>query len=142
MGRFSRLVELRKIREEADGLAYAHVLSRIEGFRQKIRELNIETEEGRRMSCDMVGQQGVFGTYRFDDFFRGQTWRVQKLQEKITLAQQQANAAKKIWLASRTQLQQAEKMAEKEEAQRKKEQRLKDNKELDMIGIFQSQIHT
>lgn len=138
MTRFARLVELRKIREETDGQVYARILARIESFRQEIGELDKETAQGHEMACELVAQGNTPGPYRFDDFFRGQKWRVQKLKEKIHLAQQEASAAKKVWLAARTKLQQAEKMAIKEEAQRKEEVRRSENKEMDMIGIVQN----
>jgi flagellar export protein FliJ len=138
MGRFSRLVDLRKIREEADGLAYARILARIETCRQKIRELEKETAQGHEMACEEVAQGNAAGSSMYDDFFRGQKFRIKKLEDKISLAQVEAAAAQKVWLASRTQLRQSESMAKKEEAHRQMEMRHDDNKELDMIGIVQS----
>ncbi len=140
MGRFSRLVDLRKIREEADGLAYARILARIENFKLRIKELEEETEEGRRSVCQQVAEGNNPGTFLFDDFFRGQQWRIKKLQDKIRIAQDEAAVARKIWLVSRTKLQQMEAMAEKEAALRKEEMRHEDNKELDMIGIVQNRL--
>jgi flagellar export protein FliJ len=138
MGRFSRLVDLRRIREEADGLAYAKILGRIESCQQKIGDLEQETKEEHKMACEQVAQGTAPGALMFDDFYRGQKWRIQKLQDKIHIAQREAEAARKVWLAARTQLKQAESMSEKEEAQQEVELRQKNNKELDMIGIVQS----
>jgi flagellar export protein FliJ len=140
MGRFEKLVNLRKIREEADGLAYSRILSRIESFRQKIRELEQETADGHQMACDQMAQGISIGSSSFDNFFRGQKWRIQKLLDKIILAQEEADAAQKIWFASRIKLKQTESMSEKELARRKEEIRQIENKELDMIGIVQSHI--
>lgn len=137
MSRFARLVDLKKLREEADGLAYAQVLARIEGLHQKIQSLNQETDEGHRMAIEQVVEGHSPGPRLLDDFLRGQEWRVQNLEVKIRRAQIEAEAAKKVWHASRVKLKQAESMAEKEEAQRQKEKRLEDKKELDMIGIVQ-----
>ncbi|MBF0456243.1 MAG: flagellar export protein FliJ [Magnetococcales bacterium] len=139
MGRFSRLVELRRLREEADGLAYSRILGRIESFRQKIGMLEKETAEGQEMAVEMVKQGQTPGAVRMDDFFRGQSWRVKKLEDKISMAQVEANSARLVWLAARTQLKQAEKMAEKERLQHDQTVRRNETKELDMIGIVQNQ---
>jgi flagellar export protein FliJ len=140
MGRFARLVDLRKIREEADGLAYASILARIETCRQKIVKLDEETAEGHKSACEQVVEGNSPGPFLFDDFFRGQKVRVKKLEEKIKFAQEEAAVARNVWLASRTKLQQTEKMAEKEVSKSKFEKRHNDNKELDMIGIVQNRL--
>jgi flagellar export protein FliJ len=142
MGRFAKLVGLRKIREEADGLAYSRVLARIDTFRRKIQHLEQETAAGHQMVCEQVAQGMAPGSFMFDNFSRGQQWRIQKLQEKIAIAQVEADAAKKVWFASRIKLKQMESMAEKEAVRHKEEMRHNENKELDMMGIVQSQLRS
>ena len=142
MGRFGKLVGLRKIREEADGLAYSRILARIETFRGKINHLKQETADGHQMVVDQVAEGTDHGSFNFDNFFRGQQWRIQKLTEKIALAQLEADAAQKVWFASRIKLKQMESMAAKETVRHKEKMRHIENKELDMIGIVQSQLRS
>ncbi|MBF0384003.1 MAG: flagellar export protein FliJ [Magnetococcales bacterium] len=142
MGRFAKLVGLRKIREEADGLAYSRILARIDAFNRKIYNLERETAEGHQMVVDQVAKGMAPGSFNFDNFFRGQQWRIQKIREKIAMAQVEAEAAKKVWFASRIKLKQMESMAEKEAVRHKEKMRLTENKELDMVGIVQSQLRS
>ncbi|MBF0195199.1 MAG: flagellar export protein FliJ [Magnetococcales bacterium] len=142
MGRFAKLVGLRKIREEADGLAYSRILARIDSLRLKISLLEQETAEGHQMVCDQVAEGTDHGSFNFENFFRGQQWRIQKIQEKIVLAQVEAEAAKKVWFASRIKLKQMESMADKEAVRHKEDMRINENKELDMMGIVQSQLRS
>ena len=142
MNRFSRLVELRRIREEANGLLFARVLTRLQGLRQDVVALDQQTRE-EQDAARLAIDQAVDGAAapplmlgQMDDFLRGQVWRRQRLQQRMEVVQEELDKARDAWLAARTQLQQAEKLAQKEHQHRLYRLERQERKALDMVGLL------
>ncbi|MEO5327173.1 MAG: flagellar export protein FliJ [Magnetococcus sp. THC-1_WYH] len=136
MNRFRRLVELRKIREEAAAAALADVLGRIQKTQEEISGLDRETETEKRLAKENLASGCVLPPQMYEDFFRGQIWRRVRLLERRSKLQVEAEAARQVWYGARTLVQQAEKMAQKDDQVKKAAERRKEMKELDMIGIL------
>lgn len=138
MSRFKRLADLRRIREESHGMAYARVVARKEGLRQDVVKLDKITEEERYLAQQAFGQSSRLPSEMVDDFVRGQAWRRQRLEKMIATTQEELVQAKEVWHAARVQLKQAEKLAEKEALQHQHEADLRERKTMDMIGIMRN----
>ncbi|MBF0401118.1 MAG: flagellar export protein FliJ [Magnetococcales bacterium] len=141
-GSSKRLVELRRIREEANGMALARVLARLEGLRQDVIKLDQQTLEEQTLARDAIGQEGAssdrLALGMMDNFLRGQLWRRKRLEQMIAVADLDLEKAREAWLAARTQLQQAEKLAEKEDLQYRKQAEQQEKKTMDMIGVLRN----
>ncbi|MEO5363872.1 MAG: flagellar export protein FliJ [Magnetococcus sp. DMHC-8] len=144
MNRFDRLVELRRIREEIQGTAFARLLARLEGLKQDVRQLDQQTTEEQaqmRLALDQgtdrsAGPPLPLGL--LDKFLQGQAWRRKRLEQMIVVAQQDLEKARATWIAARTQLQQAEKLAEKEAQQQRKRLEYHEKKAMDMVGVLRN----
>lgn len=141
-GSGKRLVELRRIREEASAMAVARVLGRLEGLRQDVVNLDRQTAEEQALAWDAMGQE-VTASDRLtlglvDNFLRGQSWRRKRLEQMIAVASLDLEKAKEVWMAARTQLQQAEKLAEKEASQQQKQAEYQERKTMDMVGVLRN----
>ncbi len=145
MNRFNRLVELRHIREEMNGSAFARVLARLDGLQQDVVRLDQQTKEEQelvRLSIDQTAQGALAGPPvapgLLDNFLRGQSWRRKRLEQMIVVAQLDLEKAREAWLAARTQLQQAEKLAEKETLHQQKQAERQEKKTMDMVGVMRN----
>lgn len=138
MSRFKRLANLRRIREEAYGMAYAHILAKIKSLQQDVTKLDEVTGEEYAIARQTVGQGDSLPPRMVDDFFRGQSWRRKKLEQVISATQKDLDKTKGLWLAARVQLKQAEKLAEKEAQQQRHETEKRERKAMDMIGIMRN----
>ncbi|MBF0146894.1 MAG: flagellar export protein FliJ [Magnetococcales bacterium] len=136
MNRFQRLVELRQIREETAANALARVQGRIQKTQEEIVGLDRETEAESRAAKENLASGCLLPPKMYEDFFRGQVWRRRRLEERKSRLQVEAQVARQAWFEARTLLQQAEKLALKDDAARKVEARRKEGKELDMAGIL------
>ena len=148
MSRFSRLVELRRIREESYGMAYAHILAKVEHVQQNMVKLDEITEKECMAARQVLGQGGgqdgsQGGVWpsgsMVEDFLKGQFWRRKKLEEKMATLQKEQDKAKDVWLTARVQLKQAEKLVEKDVLQQHHKVEKRERKMMDMIGIIQNQ---
>ncbi|MBF0422916.1 MAG: flagellar export protein FliJ [Magnetococcales bacterium] len=136
MNRFGRLVELRKIREEAAANALARVLGRIRKNQEEMAALDRETEaEKIEAKANLISGRAI-PPIVYEDFFRGQAVRHQRLVERHSRLQVEAENARQVWHGARVMLQQAEKLAEKDAKVRAMEGRRKEGKELDMVGVL------
>ncbi|MEO5334493.1 MAG: flagellar export protein FliJ [Magnetococcus sp. YQC-5] len=138
MNRFARLEELRRLKEETAGQAFARSLAQIEELRHRIVELDRMSQEEQN-----AAKEALAGPQRPDpallaQFLMGQKWRRQRLETALGKARQESEAAREVWRLARMQLQQAETLAEKESLRLKLEQRRKENKEMDQVGIYRS----
>lgn len=138
MNRFSRLVSLRRLREEEYGMAYARMLAKIEGLRQSVVKLDEVTNEERILARSSFGQNSDVPLRMVEDFLKGQAWRRRKLEWMIATTRSEVEKAKAIWLAARVELKQAEKLAEKEMQQQHQEAEKRERKTMDMIGLIRN----
>ncbi|MBF0461974.1 MAG: hypothetical protein HQL87_11305 [Magnetococcales bacterium] len=147
MNRFSRLVGLRRIREEANGMAFARTLARMEGLQQDMIRLDQQTQEEQGLVRQTLaddaggretGPSGRLALGLVDNFLRGQAWRRQRLEQMIAVAQLDLEKSKEAWLAARTQLQQAEKLAEKEALHQHQRVEHDEKKAMDMVGVLRN----
>lgn len=138
MNRFTRLVKLRHIREEAYAIAYSRILANVENLRQSIVKLDEVTEQECLIARQMIGEESGLPTGMVEDFLKGQLWRRQRLEKKIATIQKELDQAKERWLAARVQLKQAEKLEEKEALEQRQEVEKRERKMMDMIGIVQN----
>lgn len=141
MNRFDRLVTLRRIREESEGMAFGRIAANMAAMRQRIQALDHETEQGRQMAM-----QGIATTDRLppglcDDFFKGQQWRRSRMDAALAEAHKEADAAREKWHTARVSLKQAEKLAERETTLKHEERALREKKEMDMVGILQNSFY-
>lgn len=141
-GGSKRLVELRRIREEANAMAFARVLGRLEGLRQDVVNLDRQTTEEQTLAWDAIGQEVTVSDRlalgMLDNFLRGQSWRRKRLEQMIAVASMDLEKAREVWMAARTQLQQAEKLAEKEALQQHKQAEYQEKKMMDMVGVLRN----
>lgn len=138
MNRFGRLANLRRLREESYGMAYARVLARMEGLKQSVVMLDKMTEEERLAARQAVGQPSPLSSGMVEDFLKGQVWRRDRLNQKIATTQEDLDKAREVWMAARVQLKQAEKMAEKEALKQRQKEEKRERKTMDMIGVMRS----
>ncbi|MBF0108583.1 MAG: flagellar export protein FliJ [Magnetococcales bacterium] len=134
--RFRRLVELRRIREETAANALARVMARIRKVEGEIAGLDRETEEEKRMAKENLASGCPLSPKMYEDFFRGQMWRRRRMEEHKGRLLLESQSARKNWLDARTLLEQAGKLAQKADAVQIKEERRKEGKELDMMGVL------
>ncbi|MBF0341499.1 MAG: flagellar export protein FliJ [Magnetococcales bacterium] len=137
MNRFSRLEELRRIKEDAAGQAFARTLMRVEDLRQRITELDRQTEEEKRAAIEALAAPGPNrpDPGLLESFLAGQIWRRQRLEMALRRAREDSEAARENWRLTRMQLQQAENLAEKEDGRQRVEARRNEMKEMDFVAI-------
>ncbi|MEO5346834.1 MAG: hypothetical protein H7834_10720 [Magnetococcus sp. YQC-9] len=137
MNRFSRLEEMRRIQEEAAGQAFARTLIRIEELTQRIAALDRQTEEENRAAIDALADPEAVRSDPglLQTFLSGQAWRRQRLEMTLQRARHDSQAAREVWLGTRVQLKQAERLSEKEEERLRGEVRRQEIKELDNVAI-------
>lgn len=139
MNRFNRLVELRRIREEVNGMAFARTLARVEGLQQDVIKLDQQTtEEQTLLQQEEASTTNRGALLMLDNFLRGQSWRRQRLEQMIAVAKLDLEKAREAWLAARAQLKQAERLAEKEQLQQQKKIEQHERKTMDMVGILRN----
>ncbi|MBF0214072.1 MAG: flagellar export protein FliJ [Magnetococcales bacterium] len=137
VNRFSRLEELRRLKEEAAGQAFARTLVRIEELRLKMARLDQETAEEKRAAIEALAAPGAQrpDPTLLDAYLAGQMWRRNRLEMALRRARQESEQARETWRGTRMQLQQAELLAEKEQARQKQEEHRQEVKEMDMVAI-------
>ena len=138
MNRFKRLANLRRIREEASGMAHVRVVGRMENLKQNVVKLDKATAEGRVAAQQAMLQSNFLPVGMVDDFLRGQTWRRERLEKMIVATQEDLDKTKNLWLAARVQLKQAESLAEKETLRQRHEAEIREIKIMDMIGVMRN----
>ncbi|MBF0294176.1 MAG: flagellar export protein FliJ [Magnetococcales bacterium] len=136
MNRFARLRDLRKIREDAAGHELARALAYVETVRHKIAELDQATQEEKEAAMATLAGPQRASPGLLESFLAGQAWRRGRLTSALQKARQESEEARDLWLAARLQLRQAEALAEKEALRLSMEQKRKEAKELDMVGIL------
>ncbi len=141
VNRFSRLVDLRSIREESAAMAYSQKLAELERLKSGVEALDAETREAKEMACRAIDSPVKLPPRLYDDFIQGQKWRRQRMLVAIDQKKRELETAKKRWHAARVELRQAEKLAEKESVRRARERKDLERKELDMVGVLQRQSH-
>ncbi|MBF0624276.1 MAG: flagellar export protein FliJ [Magnetococcales bacterium] len=138
MNRFSRVVGLRRIREEAEAMAYARALARLEALRGKVRELDRVTARGREERRQELAEGGLsMPPEMFEGFLKGQAWRRERLLEAINRSLEEVRKAKEVWHGVRVQLQQIERLEEKEGDRLHAEARRQEMKALDAVSMLQ-----
>ncbi|MEG3641177.1 flagellar export protein FliJ [Magnetococcus sp. PR-3] len=136
VNRFSRLVELRRLREEAQGGEYAKVLADLNDLKQQVTLLDQETEQARADALDLVGDHTtILSGDMIAGFFEGQKVRRTRLLEAVEKSEPLVEAAKQRWLEARKGLRQAEKLEEKTDLKLQKEALRVENRMLDMAGV-------
>lgn len=139
MNRFNRLVELRRIREEVNGMAFARTLARVEGLQQDVIKLDQQTaEEQTLLQQEEASTANRGALLMLDNFLRGQSWRRKRLEQMIAVAKLDLEKAREAWLAARAQLKQAERLAEREQLQQQKKIEQHERKTMDMVGILRN----
>ncbi|WP_158089409.1 flagellar export protein FliJ [Magnetofaba australis] len=133
--RFTRLVHLRRLREEALGGEYARTLAQVRDLHGRMHDLEEQTLQGERDARDGLSDVERPPTALIDGFARGQAFRRKRLELEINQAQAASDRARTVWLSARTQLQQAEKLSDRAENERRKEMFRKEYRELDMAGV-------
>ncbi|HIJ84675.1 MAG: flagellar export protein FliJ [Magnetococcales bacterium] len=136
MNRFQRLVDLRRIREETAAMALGKIQAGIQKIQEEMAGLDRETATEKHLAKENLASGCALPPQMYEDFFRGQVWRQRRMEERKSRLQVEAEAAKQAWYGARTLLQQAEKLAQKDDQLRKKGERRKEAKELDMIGVL------
>ncbi|MEO5363994.1 MAG: hypothetical protein H7838_10290 [Magnetococcus sp. DMHC-8] len=136
MNRFHRLVELRRIREETNGMAFARTLARVEGLQQDVLKLDQQTAEEQTLARQAADQADRSMLPWMDKFLQGQSWRRKRLEQMIAVAKMDLEKTREAWMAARTQLQQAEKLAEREKRQQRQKIEQYEKKTMDMVGVL------
>ncbi|MBF0621464.1 MAG: flagellar export protein FliJ [Magnetococcales bacterium] len=143
VNRFSRLVELRRIREEAAAAAYKEALGEIGLRKQRLLDLDEETEMARVEMAETLGDVSTrLPSNLYLDFYRGQDVRKAQTQKEIEEVQKAAESVKQKWLETRKSLQQAEKLEEKADVVIQQEARRQEYRELDRIGVIRHHQNT
>ncbi len=138
MNRFSRLEGLRRLKEEAAGQAFAGTLVQIDTLRQRIVALEQESADEKAAAIAAWSGSERPDSNLLERFLTGQAWRRKRLDEALLKAQKESEQARVFWLSTRVQLQQAELLAKKEALRIQQEQRRKEAKEMDLIGIYRA----
>ncbi|MEO5350365.1 MAG: hypothetical protein H7836_12050 [Magnetococcus sp. YQC-3] len=138
MNRFHRLVELRRIREETNGMAFARTLARVEGLQQDVLRLDQQTAEEQALARQAIDQADRTPLAWMDKFLQGQIWRRKRLEQMIAVAKMDLEKSREAWIAARTQLQQAEKLAEREQMQQRQKLEQYEKKTMDMVGVLRN----
>ncbi|MBF0434925.1 MAG: flagellar export protein FliJ [Magnetococcales bacterium] len=136
MNRFQRLVELRKIREESAADAFARAQGRIQKNLDEMATLDRETESEKQSAKENLVSGCTIPPQMYENFFRGQVFRKLRLEERQSRLQAEAEVARRAWLGARTLLEQAKKLAEKDDKLKAASERRKESKEMDMVGIL------
>jgi flagellar export protein FliJ len=137
MNRFTRLVELRRLREEAAAQEFAKTRMKVEGIQQQISDRKQETEEARILALSHVGQSGVrLPPMMYENFYRGQATRISNLSNAERQAANEMKKTMQAWHTTRVELKQAEKMSEKTEKLQQKEQKRREDRAMDDVGIL------
>ncbi|MBF0180465.1 MAG: flagellar export protein FliJ [Magnetococcales bacterium] len=136
MNRFARLRDLRKIREDAAGHELARALAYVETVRHKITELDQTTQEEKEAAMATLAGPQRASPGLLESYLAGQAWRRGRLTGALHKARLESDEARERWLAARVQLRQAEVLAEKEALRIRMEQKRKEAKELDIVGIL------
>lgn len=129
-------MELRRLREEAQGGEYAKVLADLNALQQQVVDLDQETEQARVDALEMVGNAAsILSGEMLTGFFEGQKIRRKRLLTQISRTKPVVEAAKQRWLEARKGLRQAEILEEKTSQQLQKEALKVENRMLDMAGV-------
>lgn len=138
MNRFARLEALRKLKEDAAGQAFARTLAHIEALRQQIVNLDRESAEENAMATAALAGPERYDPMLLDLFLKGQAWRRERLEMALKKGRQESEVAREQWRIARVQLQQAEVLVKKESQRLALEQRRKENREMDLVGIYRN----
>ncbi|MBF0127361.1 MAG: flagellar export protein FliJ [Magnetococcales bacterium] len=141
MNRFSRLKELRKLKEDAAGQALARIHAQIETLRQRIVDLERETMEEKEAATEALAGPRRPDPHLLASFLKGQEWRRGRLESALKKARQEADEARDVWHHARMQLKQVEILADKENLRMKQEQLRVERKEMDLVGIYRTARH-
>ncbi|MBF0124324.1 MAG: flagellar export protein FliJ [Magnetococcales bacterium] len=134
--RFSRLVDIRRIREESRAASLAQAMTKLSELQQQLLSLQQETlaaQQEARQSLMAEGQR--LSPSLYENYYKGQQWREQRLCRFIDTAQQTVERNRDLWLEARKLLQQVERLAEDAQLVREQTLRLQQLKEMDQVGI-------
>lgn len=135
MRRMARLVELRRIQEEAKAMVVGKVQARIDQLNQDVESLTQRTAQGHVESIEDVPQPEVrLPPMLYENFFHGQQERRRRLDAALKTAHEELALAMQEWQGARILLRQVEKLAQKEEERLHKEAQQRDNRQMDMIA--------
>lgn len=135
MNRFTRLVELRRLKEESLALELAKTRQRVTALQDEVVRLAEETAKGREVALadvDQVDHRLPPGLY--ENYYQGQDWRRQRLEEEIGRAQQAVQQAQQAWFGARTQVKQAEHLEDRMTEQQRHERLQRELRQLDEVG--------
>jgi flagellar export protein FliJ len=147
--RFTRLVELRRIKEELAGSVVAKSVAQVESLRQRIADLDRESvaAEAEIRAAIVAGGSSAAGQSTevsfslYEGFQRGQAWRRQRLEQELARARQEMEEAYQAWYAVRAELKQVERLHEKEEQAWHLVLKQRETKELDAAGMIRYRYH-
>ncbi|MBF0143888.1 MAG: flagellar export protein FliJ [Magnetococcales bacterium] len=138
MNRFSRLVNLRRIREEATGQLFSQAAARVEELVRERRRLEEGIREARSQALDSLGQgEARLPPQLVEDFFSGQALRLQRVEEARRKAEKRREEALQVWKGARIELKQAEILEEKQGAREVAERQRQELMKLDEVGVQQ-----
>ena len=135
MSRFKRLVELRNIQEEVEGAKVAAANAKVQNLLNEVARLEQETTQGRNEALEDVDQFDLrLPPQLYEDYFAGQKFRIQHLEEEIQQARQAVKKAMELWHAARVKLRQAEHIDDQAKAKHKKELARLESQEMDQLA--------
>ncbi|MEO5378177.1 MAG: flagellar export protein FliJ [Magnetococcus sp. DMHC-6] len=139
MNRFSRLVELRRLKEEIKGSYFALALGKVQKLEQEKIRLENDMEQVRQTELqESLQPENRLPPKLLEDYFKGQKWRLRRLQQVRHQANLEMERTRQIWNQARVELKQSEKLAERADEEYKSEQHKREIKEMDIVGIMAS----
>ncbi|MBF0588051.1 MAG: hypothetical protein HQL53_02890 [Magnetococcales bacterium] len=136
--RFTRLVGLRRLEEENKAGLYGQAVVALEGQKERLSALDLETEQARREEQENFGD-GRLSPEFYLNFYRGQAERRKMVLSDIERAGQELERARQVWNSARVKMLQAEKLEEKSGEKLRKEAEKQALREMDMVGVIRHQ---
>ena len=135
MNRFTRLVELRSLKEETLGQAHLRAVAEVNRVKEAIAALGEMTREGESEARDdMLHGSGRLVPEMYDQFHRGQVHRRGQLDKALQQAEAAVLEARAVWQAAYREKKQAERLEENEGERQAKEARALETRTLDELG--------
>ncbi|MGN7613185.1 hypothetical protein ACQZV8_14000 [Magnetococcales bacterium HHB-1] len=135
--RFSRLVVLKRLKEERAAAILSQAANRCEVLREDRKKLQQETRQGQEDLCNSFSDPSLrIPRVLYGNYLQGQNHRDGHLVETLNQASQEMGKAQQGWQLARTEVRQLEKLEEKVGSQLKKEQQKAELAELDRQGII------
>lgn len=135
MNRFTRLVELRSLKEETLGQSHLRAVAEVNRIKEAIAALGEMTREGEDEAReDMLHGSARLVPAMYDQFNRGQVHRRGQLDEALKKAEGAVLEARAAWQAAYREMKQAERLEETEGERLDKEARTRETRTLDELG--------